>query len=89
MNLLWRHQAACRGLDPEIFYPQSDEESEIAKTVCFGCAVREACLEHAVGIPGTRRRVGWMHRERAPPHRPTAPPHRVACASHRGGGELN
>jgi len=50
MNLLWRHQAACRGLDPEIFYPASDEEADVAKTVCFGCAVREACLEHALGL---------------------------------------
>jgi len=50
MNLLWRHQAACRGLDPEIFYPASDEEADVAKTVCFGCAVREACLEHALGF---------------------------------------
>ncbi|HEV3226197.1 MAG TPA: WhiB family transcriptional regulator [Acidimicrobiales bacterium] len=49
MNLSWRQQSACRGLDPEIFYPPSDEEAEVAKTVCMGCSVRQACLEHALG----------------------------------------
>jgi len=49
MNLSWHQQGACRGLDPEIFYPSSDEEAEVAKTVCMGCSVRHACLEHALG----------------------------------------
>ena len=49
MNLSWRHQAACRGLDPEIFYPVSEEETEVAKTVCLGCSVRQSCLEHVLG----------------------------------------
>ena len=26
MDLSWRHHAACRGLDPEIFYPVSDQQ---------------------------------------------------------------
>jgi WhiB family redox-sensing transcriptional regulator len=49
MNPSWRNQAACRGLDPSIFYPPSDEEAEMAKAVCDTCTVREACLEHALG----------------------------------------
>jgi WhiB family redox-sensing transcriptional regulator len=49
MKLTWRDHAACRGLDPEIFYPVSDEEADQAKAVCSGCAVRQACLEHALG----------------------------------------
>jgi WhiB family redox-sensing transcriptional regulator len=49
MDLSWRHHAACRGLDPEIFYPVSEEETEVAKTVCLGCPVRQSCLEHALG----------------------------------------
>lgn len=49
MNLIWRQQAACQGLDPEIFYPQSDEEAGAAKAVCGQCAVQHACLEHALG----------------------------------------
>ena len=49
MNLTWRQHAACRGLDPEIFYPATDEEAGAAKAVCGQCAVRETCLEHALG----------------------------------------
>lgn len=48
MNLSWRQSAACRGVDPEIFYPVSDEEAEAAKSVCGQCDVRETCLEFAL-----------------------------------------
>ena len=49
MNLIWRQHAACRGLDPEIFYPGDEGEVERAKEVCGQCAVRDTCLEHALG----------------------------------------
>jgi WhiB family redox-sensing transcriptional regulator len=51
MNQSWRSAAACRGLDPLIFYPVTDDEAEAehAKSVCAQCAVREACLEFALG----------------------------------------
>jgi WhiB family redox-sensing transcriptional regulator len=49
MNLTWRQHSACRGLDPEIFYPNTDEEAAAAKAVCGQCVVREMCLEHALG----------------------------------------
>lgn len=48
MNLAWRQRAACRGVDPDIFYPASDEEAEAAKAICAVCPVREACLEYAL-----------------------------------------
>jgi WhiB family redox-sensing transcriptional regulator len=44
----WRDRAACRGLDPEIFYPVSDEDAAEAKSICAVCPVREACLEYAL-----------------------------------------
>jgi WhiB family redox-sensing transcriptional regulator len=48
-NLVWRKVAACRGVDPDIFYPVSEEDAEDAKAICRGCAVRETCLEYALG----------------------------------------
>lgn len=48
MNLAWRQRAACRGVDPDIFYPVSDDEAEAAKAICAQCTVREACLEYAL-----------------------------------------
>jgi WhiB family redox-sensing transcriptional regulator len=44
----WRDKAACRGLDPDIFYPVSDDDSANAKAICAACPVREACLEYAL-----------------------------------------
>jgi WhiB family redox-sensing transcriptional regulator len=44
----WRARAACRGVDPDIFYPMTDEEAEEAKAICRGCAVHETCLEWAL-----------------------------------------
>jgi WhiB family redox-sensing transcriptional regulator len=51
MNQPWRSAAACRGLDPQIFYPATDDELEAApaKAVCELCPVREPCLDHALG----------------------------------------
>ncbi|MBO0730142.1 MAG: WhiB family transcriptional regulator [Acidimicrobiaceae bacterium] len=44
----WRQRAACRGVEPDVFYPVSDEDAEQAKAICRGCSVREACLEWAL-----------------------------------------
>ena len=50
MTTTWNSRAACRGLDPLIFFPATDEEAEPAKDVCGTCDVRDACLEHALGV---------------------------------------
>ena len=46
---------ACRGLDPSIFYPDEDDEADIAKEICAQCGVQPACLEHALA---RREKVG-------------------------------
>jgi WhiB family transcriptional regulator, redox-sensing transcriptional regulator len=48
MSLSWRQHAACRGVDPEIFYPASEEEADVAKSICAQCSVRVACIEFAL-----------------------------------------
>jgi WhiB family redox-sensing transcriptional regulator len=50
MNQPWRTQAACKGLDAPIFFPDPDvdEDAIPAKEVCAVCGVREACLEYAL-----------------------------------------
>jgi len=49
-NQSWRSSAACQGLDPEIFYPVSDEDADQAKEVCARCPVQTSCLEHALAV---------------------------------------
>lgn len=74
-NLSWRQHAACRGVDPQIFYPVSEEDAEDAKGVCGICAVRETCLEYALtnrekegvwgGATERERRRMLRHRRRS------------------------
>jgi WhiB family transcriptional regulator, redox-sensing transcriptional regulator len=54
-NLVWRQVAACRGVDPDIFYPVSEEDAYEAKDICRQCPVMETCLEYALA---TRERDG-------------------------------
>lgn len=45
----WRARGNCRGIDPEIFYPDDDDATaDAAKAICGGCSVRQACLEFAL-----------------------------------------
>jgi WhiB family redox-sensing transcriptional regulator len=52
----WREQGRCKGADPEVFYPEDDEDPGIAaKEICALCPVREVCLEPALA---RREKVG-------------------------------
>lgn len=49
----WATGAACRGLDPRIFYPETRAHDRAAalgraKAVCFGCRVWRECLNYAL-----------------------------------------
>ena len=45
----WREVGRCKGVDPEIFYPDDDEDpGHEAKLICSMCVVRETCLEQAI-----------------------------------------
>lgn len=49
----WRHQAACRNEDPELFWPIGNTgpallQIEDAKSVCRRCDSVDACLQWAL-----------------------------------------
>jgi WhiB family transcriptional regulator, redox-sensing transcriptional regulator len=49
----WRLSAACRDLDPDVFFPSDPggiraDGIERAKAVCAGCPVQNACLAFAL-----------------------------------------
>lgn len=48
IDMSWRQRGACKGLDPDIFYPPSDEDADEAKAICMSCAVRDTCLEYSL-----------------------------------------
>ncbi|HEC11258.1 MAG TPA: WhiB family transcriptional regulator [Acidimicrobiales bacterium] len=50
VDKLWQIQAACRGLDAQIFYPVSEDDTDRAKAVCAACPVQATCLEYALAV---------------------------------------
>lgn len=54
--MTWRSQAACKGKDPALFFPERGAPTEPAKAVCRGCPVAQECLGYGlmenVGIWG-------------------------------------
>jgi len=44
----WQRWAACRGVDPELFFPERGEQTRSAKRICAACLVRVDCLEFAL-----------------------------------------
>lgn len=44
----WKTDAACRGMDPALFFPQRGEVVAAAKAVCGGCDVQAECLAYAM-----------------------------------------
>lgn len=41
-------KAACRGVDPDIFYPEQGESTKLARAICQLCKIKEECLEFAL-----------------------------------------
>lgn len=71
----WRRHGACRGADPDIFFPDRGESTREAKEICAGCPVRGECIDFALdggekfGIWG-----GKSERERRRMRRPRSGP---------------
>lgn len=45
---MWQDQAACYGIDPDVFFPPSEEEAGPALAYCAVCTIREMCLAWAL-----------------------------------------
>jgi WhiB family transcriptional regulator, redox-sensing transcriptional regulator len=44
----WRDQAACRGLNPDLFFPERGANAGLPKRVCAACPVRPDCLAESL-----------------------------------------
>ena len=44
--------AACIDYHPDVFFPTRGGETGPAKRICFGCPLREACLDYALVAGG-------------------------------------
>lgn len=47
-RLTWQEDGACRGVDPDVFFPVADDDAWPAKEICRRCAVRTPCLVYAL-----------------------------------------
>ena len=45
---LWQDEAACYGIDPDTFFPTSEEEAGPALAYCSVCPKRPTCLAWAL-----------------------------------------
>lgn len=92
----WRHRAACRSEDPELFFPGGTtgpalQQIEQAKAVCRRCSVTGECLawaldsgqEHGVwgGLGESERRAMKRRRRRTAPAQ-AARPGRLLATEH-------
>jgi hypothetical protein len=51
----WRSQAACRAVDPDVMFPDSNAaDIEDARQICAPCPVRDECLADAMATEGAR-----------------------------------
>lgn len=44
----WKDDAACNGIDPDLFFSSDDKAQRRALELCKACPVREECLRWAV-----------------------------------------
>jgi WhiB family redox-sensing transcriptional regulator len=45
---VWQDKAACYGVDPDLFFPPSEEDAGPALTYCRACSIRFECLAWAL-----------------------------------------
>jgi len=93
----WTTQAACHGLDPDLFFPERGDIAAVraAKQVCTECPVAGECLEYAQahnerdgiwgGLSGRERRA--LRAGRPPGPQPSPCGTRGAYDRHRRNGE--
>ena len=66
----WTEHAACRGMDPDIFFPTEGDTYARARAICDGCEVRDDCLDESLSLPWSEDRAGMFGgltpRERVP-----------------------
>ncbi|WP_208301154.1 WhiB family transcriptional regulator [Mycobacterium sp. DL440] len=81
----WRTGAACRGQDPELFFPDpsDDQTREVAESICATCTVRPECMAAA---NAQREKYGvWAGFERNDKGRPSYPPGKPPRGGYRIG----
>ena len=82
-RMAWQDRGACRGADPDLFFPTKNRTAHAAKRICAGCDadVRAACLAYALdnepegvwGGTSPKERQGLRNGRPLPVRRPPPP----------------
>lgn len=61
----WRDDAACSGIDPEVFFPVSAGLGQVAavnraKAICRECPVKAPCLADTLAMSPAKRNVNQI-----------------------------
>ena len=78
---VWMTDAACRGVDTEIYFPERGDDADLAVAFCAPCPVREQCAATADSVGATH--AGHLG-EREPARTSATPPTRRVNSSSRG-----
>ena len=47
-RLAWMDRSACRGTDPEAFFPEAGHPPNLVKRICATCPVQPECLQYSI-----------------------------------------
>lgn len=47
-RMAWQDRGACRGADPDVFFPGPKQNARAAKKICAVCEVAAECLAYAI-----------------------------------------
>lgn len=66
----WRVQAACRDMDPNIFFPGRTDSLAPARAVCATCPVMAECRDYGLSLSYNEGGVygGLSHKDRKSPY---------------------
>ena len=60
----WRHQSACKDVDPELFFPDAGPASQTVARICRGCPVLIVCTFDALRRTDLGYQAGLSKMER-------------------------
>jgi WhiB family transcriptional regulator, redox-sensing transcriptional regulator len=59
----WIADAACAGEPTDLFFPEDESATELAKSICGRCKVRAQCVSYAIDIPSLDGVWGGLTRQ--------------------------
>jgi len=56
----WQDEAACRGIDTNLFFPENADVDDQVLALCENCPVKDECRDYGVVLRGMGH-LGWPY----------------------------